>query len=60
MREGKIKKESIAQIVNAGNFARVKGWSTMQLPRAHGVAGGELDESDLTVHPTMLTGSRRR
>jgi aldehyde dehydrogenase (NAD+) len=54
--EGKIKKESIAQIVNAGNFARVKALFDDAV--AHGAtvaAGGELEEDDLTIHPTMLT-----
>jgi aldehyde dehydrogenase (NAD+) len=55
--DGKIKKESIAQIVNAGNFARVKGLFDEAVSQGATVAaGGELDETDLTVHPTMLTG----
>ncbi len=55
--DGKIKKESIAQIVNAGNFARVKGlFDDAVAQGATVVAGGELDETNLTVHPTMLTG----
>ena len=55
--EGKIKKESIAQIVNRGNFARVRGLVDDAVAQgATIVAGGELDEADLTVHPTMLTG----
>jgi aldehyde dehydrogenase (NAD+) len=54
--EGKIKKESIAQIVNKGNFARVKSLVDDALGQgAKVVAGGELEEEDLTVHPTMLT-----
>ena len=54
--EGKINKESIAQIVNKGNFARVKGLVDDALAQgAKVVAGGELEEEDLTVHPTMLT-----
>lgn len=54
--EGKINKESIAQIVNKGNFARVKGLVDDALAQgATIVAGGELEEEDLTVHPTMLT-----
>ena len=54
--EGKIKKESIAQIVNKGNFARVKSLVDDALAQgATVVAGGELEEEDLTVHPTMLT-----
>jgi aldehyde dehydrogenase (NAD+) len=53
---GKIKKESIAQIVNAGNFARVKALFDDAVAQGATVAaGGELDATDLTVHPTMLT-----
>jgi len=54
--DGKIKKESIAQIVNAGNFARVKALFDDAVAKGATVAaGGELDEADLTIHPTMLT-----
>jgi aldehyde dehydrogenase (NAD+) len=54
--EGAIKKESIAQIVNRGNFNRVKGlFDDAVAQGAKVVAGGELEEGDLTVHPTMLT-----
>ena len=54
--EGKLRKESIAQIVNKGNFARVKGlFDDAVAQGAKVVAGGELEEDDLTVHPTMLT-----
>jgi aldehyde dehydrogenase (NAD+) len=54
--DGKIKKEAIAQIVNQGNFARVKGlFDDAVAQGARVVAGGELEEEDLTVHPTMLT-----
>lgn len=55
--DGAIKKESIAQIVNEGNFARVKGLFDDAVAQGATVAvGGQLDESDLTIHPTMLTG----
>jgi len=55
--DGKIKKESIAQIVNQGNFARVKALVDDAIAQGATVAaGGELEEADLTVHPTMLTG----
>lgn len=55
--EGKLKKESIAQIVNANNFARVKGLFDDAVTQGATVAhGGQLEEEDLTVHPTMLTG----
>jgi aldehyde dehydrogenase (NAD+) len=54
--DGKIKKESIAQIVNAGNFNRVKALFDDAVAKGATIAaGGELDESDLTIHPTMLT-----
>lgn len=54
--EGKINKESIAQIVNKGNFARVKALFDDAVAQGAKVAvGGELEEGDLTIHPTMLT-----
>lgn len=54
--DGAIKKEAIAQIVNAGNFARVKGLFDDAVSKGATIAvGGELDEADLTIHPTMLT-----
>ena len=53
---GEIRKESIAQIVNPGNFARVKALFDDAVARGATVAvGGRLDESDLTVHPTLVT-----
>ena len=57
--EGGINKESIAQIVNAGNFARVKGLFDDAVAQGATIAaGGELDATDLTIHPTMLTEVR--
>ena len=54
--EGKINKEGIAQIVNKGNFARVKSLFDDAVAQGAKVAvGGELEEEDLTIHPTMLT-----
>jgi aldehyde dehydrogenase (NAD+) len=54
--DGAIKKESIAQIVNEANFARVKGLFDDAVAQGATVAvGGQLDEADLTIHPTMLT-----
>jgi aldehyde dehydrogenase (NAD+) len=54
--EGKINKESIAQIVNKGNFARVKSLFDDAVAQGAKVAvGGDLEEEDLTIHPTMLT-----
>jgi len=54
--DGNINKEGIAQIVNPQNFARVKGLFEDAVAKGATVAvGGELEESDLTVHPTLLT-----
>ena len=54
---GEINKSAIAQIVNKPNFDRVKGLFDDAVAQGATVAvGGELDESDLTIHPTMLTG----
>lgn len=53
---GDIKKESIAQIVNEPNFRRVKGLFDDAVSQGANIAvGGEMDETDLTVHPTLLT-----
>ena len=53
---GQIRKESIAQIVNAANFNRVKTMFDDAVEQGATVAvGGTLDASDLTIHPTMLT-----
>ncbi|WP_268891194.1 aldehyde dehydrogenase family protein [Croceibacterium xixiisoli] len=54
--EGSINKEGIAQIVNAGNFSRVKTLFDDAVAKGATVAvGGELEEGDLTIHPTLLT-----
>lgn len=54
--DGRIKKQSIAQIVNEGNFKRVKALFDDAVEKGATVAvGGELDATDLTIHPTMLT-----
>ncbi|MBT2187437.1 aldehyde dehydrogenase family protein [Sphingobium nicotianae] len=54
--DGKIKKDSIAQIVNEANFNRVKAMVDDAVAQGATVAvGGELDATDLTIHPTMLT-----
>ncbi len=53
---GTIRKESIAQIVNQQNFARVKAMFDDAVAQGATVAaGGVLEEADLTIHPTMLT-----
>ena len=55
--DGQIRKESIAQIVNAGNFGRVKALFDDALAKGATIAaGGDMDASDLTITPTMLTG----
>jgi aldehyde dehydrogenase (NAD+) len=53
---GSIKKENIAQIVNVGNFNRVKALFDDAVAKGATVAaGGQLEAGDLTIHPTMLT-----
>jgi aldehyde dehydrogenase (NAD+) len=53
---GAIRKENIAQIVNERNFSRVKSLFDDAVAKGATVAvGGQLEESDFTVHPTMLT-----
>ena len=55
-KNGEVKKESIAQIVNEGNFIRVKALFDDALAQGATIAaGGEWDATDLTIHPTMLT-----
>jgi aldehyde dehydrogenase (NAD+) len=55
--DGAINKQGIAQVVNAGNFNRVKGLFDDAVAQGSTVAaGGTFDAADLTVHPTMLTG----
>ena len=54
--DGKIKKESIAQIVNDQNFARIRRLFDDAVRKGAGIAvGGTLEAADRTVHPTMLT-----
>jgi aldehyde dehydrogenase (NAD+) len=54
---GSIDKQAIAQIVNRGNFERVKALFDDAVEQGATVAvGGGMDEEDLTIHPTMLTG----
>lgn len=53
---GELDKNAIAQIVNEGNFNRVKGMVDDAVEKGATVAvGGEMDADDLTIHPTMLT-----
>jgi aldehyde dehydrogenase (NAD+) len=55
--DGAIKKDSIAQVVNPANFNRVKALFDDAVAQGATVAvGGVLEEADLTIHPTMLTG----
>jgi aldehyde dehydrogenase (NAD+) len=54
--DGSIKKESIAQIVNEQNFARIKKLFDDAVARGAKVAvGGTLEQADRTIHPTLLT-----
>jgi aldehyde dehydrogenase (NAD+) len=53
---GAIKKENIAQIVDARNFSRVKVLVDDAVANGATISvGGELEEADLTIHPTLLT-----
>ncbi len=55
-KDGEIDKSAIAQIVNEGNFKRVKAMVDDAIDQGATVAvGGEMDADDLTIHPTMLT-----
>ncbi|MCP5397641.1 MAG: aldehyde dehydrogenase family protein [Sphingomonadaceae bacterium] len=55
--DGQINKQGIAQIVNKRNFDRVKALFDDAVAQGATVAaGGILEEDDLTIHPTMLTG----
>jgi aldehyde dehydrogenase (NAD+) len=54
--DGSIKKESIAQIVNDQNFARIKKLFDDAIAKGATIAvGGTLEQTDRTIHPTMLT-----
>jgi aldehyde dehydrogenase (NAD+) len=54
--DGSIKKESIAQIVNDQNFARIKTLFDDAVAKGAKIAvGGTLEQADRTIHPTMLT-----
>ena len=54
--DGNIKKENIAQIVNPQNFARIKALFDDAIAKGAKIAvGGVLEESDRTIHPTLLT-----
>jgi aldehyde dehydrogenase (NAD+) len=54
--DGSLKKESIAQIVNDQNFARIRKLVDDALAKGARIAvGGTLEASDRTIHPTLLT-----
>jgi len=54
--DGSIKKESIAQIVNAQNFGRIKKLFDDAVAKGAKITvGGTLEEADRTIHPTLLT-----
>lgn len=54
--DGTLKKEGIAQIVNDGNFARIKAMFDEAVAQGATVAaGGLLDATDRTIAPTLLT-----
>jgi len=54
--DGGIRKESIAQIVNDQNFARIRKLFDDAIAKGAKVAvGGTLEPADRTIHPTLLT-----
>ncbi len=54
--DGSIKKDSIAQIVNPQNFARIQRLFDDAVAKGARVAvGGVLEAADRTIHPTLLT-----
>lgn len=54
--DGTLRKESIAQIVNEQNFARIKRLFDDAVAKGAKVAvGGTLEAADRTIHPTLLT-----
>ena len=54
--DGSIKKESIAQIINDQNFARIKKLLDDAVAKGARIAvGGTLEAGDRTIHPTLLT-----
>src|SRR5690349_16972625 len=54
--DGKIRKESIAQIVNDQNFTRIRKLFDDAVAKGARVAvGGTLEAADRTIHPTLLT-----
>lgn len=51
-----LDKSNFCRIVDARNLARVKGYLDDALARGAKVAlGGQIEEGDLTIHPTVLT-----
>jgi aldehyde dehydrogenase (NAD+) len=54
--DGTLKRESIAQIVNEQNFARIRRLFDDAVAKGAKVAvGGMLEAADRTIHPTLLT-----
>jgi aldehyde dehydrogenase (NAD+) len=54
--DGSLRKESIAQIVNDQNFARISKLFDDAVAKGATVAvGGTLEAADRTIHPTLLT-----
>jgi aldehyde dehydrogenase (NAD+) len=55
--DGRLKRESIAQIVNEQNFKRISRLFDDAVAKGARVAvGGTLEAADRTIHPTLLTG----
>ena len=53
--DGNFRKDNIAQIVNPQNFERIRRLFDDAISKGARVAvGGELEEADRTIHPTLL------
>jgi aldehyde dehydrogenase (NAD+) len=53
--DGELDRERLPRIVDARNYARVKGYIDDALARGARIAtGGECDQADLTIAPTVL------
>jgi len=53
--DGKLNKSQLSRMVDSRNLARVKGYMDDAVARgAKIVKGGQVEEDDLTIHPTLM------
>jgi aldehyde dehydrogenase (NAD+) len=56
--DGVLQTDRLSRIVDSRNFARLKDYIADAVARGGRVAfGGDFDESELTIHPTVITGA---